>query len=93
MGSQMDALAAVPGSKAKGHNDECRQRIEEKMQAEKEGRERLNATLPRRHMFSAAATATGTATASTDPADPKHTGEPTSRKSSKFRDRLRHGSA
>ena len=55
---------AATGSKAKGHSDACRQRVEEKMEAEEEGRERLSASLLRKQMFSPAAT-TATAAAAT----------------------------
>ena len=43
----LGCTAAATGTKAEGHGDTCRQRIEEKMEAEEEGRERLTASLLR----------------------------------------------
>ena len=57
--------AAATGTKAKGHSDACRQRIEEQMEAEEDGqRKALSATLLRKQMFSSAA-ATATAAPAT----------------------------
>ena len=56
--------AAATGTKAKGHSDACRQRVEEEMEAEEEGRQRHSATLLRKQMFSSAA-ATATAAPAT----------------------------